>query len=146
MKLPVSDLPRSLAWYRMVFGAQPILEFPDEDDVVRGVACTLPGLGSSGVSLRENPAAAAAIAGFNALVLAVEDRAAIEAWTRRLDDLGVAHSPVIDATVGWLLVLHDPDGIEIHLYSEEHHGIDQTGRPGYGRPVRPSDEPAPPAH
>jgi len=42
---------------------------------------------------------------------------------------------VIDATVGWLLVFHDPDGTEIHLYSMERHGLDPTGRPRTGRRV-----------
>lgn len=59
-----------------------------------------------------------------------------EAWIERLDEIGIEHSPVIDATRGWIVVFHDPDGLELHLYTEEMHHIDQSSRPGYGRPVR----------
>lgn len=54
-------------------------------------------------------------------------------WVGHLDDLSVKHSPKIDATIGWMVVVHDPDGLEIHLYSRRSHGIDQDGRSGYGR-------------
>ncbi|GAA4537246.1 VOC family protein [Pseudonocardia xishanensis] len=132
VKLPVANLPRSLEFYREVFGFAPWLEFPDSDGVVRGVAGDLPGC-EGGLALRETPEAHSQ-PGLE-LLLGVADRAAIEEWTAHLDAAGVAHSPVIDASVGWLVVLHDPDGHEIHLYTEAEHGIDQTGRAGYGRRV-----------
>lgn len=133
VKLPVTDVRKSLEWYERVFDVRPQLEFPDENGVVRGVACFLPGCGDAGIALRENPDAHA-MAGLE-IIFSVTDRDALQEWVEHLDALGVAHSPVIDATVGWLLVLHDPDGHEIHLYSQQRHGIDQTDRPGYGRPV-----------
>lgn len=138
VKLPVSDLARSRTWYERVFGFIPETEFPDGDGVVRGVAGHLPGVADPALALREAPAAARGVAGFNLLNLAVEDRASVEAWAVRLDELGVEHSPVIEATIGWIIVLHDPDGIELHLYSRQRHGIDTAGRPGYGRPVAAS--------
>ena len=52
-----------------------------------------------------------------------------------LDRQGVSHSPVIDATISWLVALHDPDGHEIHLFTRERHHLDQSGRAGYGRPL-----------
>jgi catechol 2,3-dioxygenase-like lactoylglutathione lyase family enzyme len=132
VKLPVADLPKSLDFYRRAFGFAPWLEFPDDAGVVRGVAGDLPGC-DGGLALRETPEAHSQ-PGLE-LLLGVADKHAIEEWVAHLDALGVPHSPVIDATVGWLLVVHDPDGHEIHLYSEERHGIDQSGRPGYGRTV-----------
>lgn len=135
VKLPVRNLARSRAWYEEVFGFQAELEFPDDDGVVRGVAGTMAGCEQTWFALRESPSHASGVAGFNLLNLAVADKANLEAWVGRLDDLGVDHSPIIDATVGWLVVLNDPDGIELHLYSQERHGMDQTGRSGYGRPV-----------
>lgn len=33
VKLPVSDLTRSRAWYEQVFGFVPEIEFPDDDGV-----------------------------------------------------------------------------------------------------------------
>ncbi len=135
VKLPVTDLTRSLRWYQEVFGLEVYLEFPDDDGVVRGVACRAAGLGDTAIGLRENPAVARGIAGFDPVIWAVPDQAALEEWVTHLDTLGIAHSPVIDASIGWLLVFHDPDGLEIHLYTRTKHGIDQDGRSGYGRPT-----------
>jgi catechol 2,3-dioxygenase-like lactoylglutathione lyase family enzyme len=135
VKIPVTDLARSREWYERVFHLQVEWEFPDENGTLRGLAGTIPGLGNSLLALRENRAAAEGARGFDLVGLGVDDRQAIEQWAAYLDTLGIPHSPVIDASDGWLLVFHDPDGIELHLYSWEQHGIDQTGRSGYGRRV-----------
>ncbi|MFF8598303.1 VOC family protein [Streptomyces sp. NPDC015232] len=135
VKIPVTDLPRSLDWYRRVLGFRTVIEFPDEQGVVRGVGGTMPGLDGTLVALRENPEAARGCAGFDPVSFAIRDRADAEAWAAHLDALGVEHSPVIEASIGWLLVFEDPDGLVLHLYSWAGHGQDHTDRPGYGRPV-----------
>jgi len=136
VKFPVSDLATSRAWYERVLGFVVTLEFEDEDGVVRGVAGSAPGLGAVDIALRENPQAAKGFAGFDPVSFGIADREAADAWAAWLDSVGVDHSPVIDATVGWIVSFHDPDGTEIKLYSFATHDIDQSGRPGYGRPVR----------
>lgn len=135
VKIPVTDLPRSLAWYGRVFGFRPTVEFPDEEGVIRGVAGQMPGLGDTLVAFRENPEAAQGCQGFDPVGFAVADRADAERWAAHLDSLDIPHSPIIDASIGWLLVFDDPDGLELHLYTWAEHGIDQSGRRGYGRPV-----------
>ena len=136
VKFPVTDLARSRGWYERVFGLRPVLEFRDDHDgVVRGIAYDVPGVPGLQVALRENPDAARGIAGFDPVSFAIADRSAAEAWVTRLDELGIEHSPVIDATIGWLVIFHDPDGTEIHLYTMETHGLDPVGRPHTGRPV-----------
>ena len=67
VKLPVTDLQRSLSWYQQVFDVAPWFEFPDADGVVRGVLFTVPGLIDSGLALRENAEVAHGIAGFDPL-------------------------------------------------------------------------------
>ena len=62
VKIPVSDLAASRRWYADVFGLTEVMEWPDADGVVRGVA--LSGLGTVLLALREHPAAAAATHGF----------------------------------------------------------------------------------
>jgi catechol 2,3-dioxygenase-like lactoylglutathione lyase family enzyme len=143
VKLPVLDVQASLRWYRTVFGARPFMEFPDDDGVVRGVAMHLPGCGEAILALRHNPHAQP-MAGLE-VIYSVDDRDALTKWIAHLDECGVTHSPVVDATVGWLVVLHDLDGHEIHLYTEQRHDIEQSGRAGYGRPVAgsPPDPMAP---
>jgi catechol 2,3-dioxygenase-like lactoylglutathione lyase family enzyme len=125
IKIPVTDLARSIEWYSSVFGLRPVLEFPDDDGVLRGVACEAPGLDGTMVALRENPGVARAIAGFDPVLWGVTDREGIEEWIAHLDALGIRHSPVIEATVGWLVVFHDLDGVEHHLYTRTRHGAPQ---------------------
>ena len=139
IKLPVSNLRASARWYHQVFGATPILEFADaEDGVVRGLAFDLPGM-KDGLALREAPDHVAGVSGFNLAVWSVPAEADIDEWMTRLDELGVEHSPKIAATVGWMLIFNDPDGIEHHLYTTEPHGIDRADEPRAGRPARVED-------
>ncbi|MEU7852409.1 VOC family protein [Nonomuraea sp. NPDC049141] len=135
VKIPVSDLTRSVQWYGQVFGFAVTTEFPEADGTVLGVAGTVPGLGDTQLTLRVNRDAAQGCVGFDPVSFAVDDLADVHAWAAHLDTLGVAHSPVIEATVGWLLVFDDPDGISLHLYSWAGHGVDHSDRPGYGRAV-----------
>ena len=132
-KLPVRDLVVTSRWYARVLGWQRAMEFPDDNGVVVGAAGRLPGDSPAGLAFRVNPEATAQ-AGLE-LAVAVETKEDLERWMAHLDRQGVPHSPVIDATISWLVVLHDPDGHEIHLMTHETHGIDQSGRAGYGRLV-----------
>jgi catechol 2,3-dioxygenase-like lactoylglutathione lyase family enzyme len=135
VKLPVTDLERSLSWYRQVFNVVPEMEFPDEHGVVRGVVCSVPGLVDGGISLREDPEAAKGFAGFDPMGWYVTDLPALQGWAALLDHLDIPHSPVIVASEGWLLTFRDPDDIGHHLYTRATHGIDSAGRPGFGRRV-----------
>ncbi|MEW1830898.1 VOC family protein [Streptomyces sp. NPDC088196] len=135
VKMPVTDLDRSRDWYGRVLGFKVTYEFQDEDGVVRGVAGEVPGLGDSMLCLRVNSQAAQGCQGFDPVSFAVRDRADAEAWAAHLDTLGVPHSPVIEASIGWLLVFSDPDGLDLHLYSWAAHGVDHGDVAGYGRPV-----------
>ncbi|MFC5728085.1 MULTISPECIES: VOC family protein [Nocardioides] len=141
VKLPVRDLVESRDWYERVFGFTVELEFPDADGVVRGITGHLVGVPGTWLGLRESPTHAAGVAGFNLVNFAVADRPALEEWATRLDELGIRHSRVIEASIGWIVVLDDPNGIELHLYTQTRHGIDQSARPGYGRPVPAPPEP-----
>jgi catechol 2,3-dioxygenase-like lactoylglutathione lyase family enzyme len=135
VKLPVTDLAVSLSWYQQVFGVVPEMEFPDEAGVVRGVVCSIPGIADTGIALREDADAAQRYAGFDPIAWHVADLAAVGAWAALLDRLGIDHSAVIEASEGWLLAFHDPDGIGHHLYTRATHGIDRSGQPGAGRRV-----------
>jgi catechol 2,3-dioxygenase-like lactoylglutathione lyase family enzyme len=135
VKFPVTDLARSTEWYARVFGFRVTIEFSEADGVVRGVGGEVPGLGDTLVTLRHNPKAAEGFKGFDPVSFAVDDVADIEAWAGHLDELGIPHSPVIEASVGWLLGFTDPDGLELHLYTWATHGSDHSDKAGYGRPV-----------
>jgi catechol 2,3-dioxygenase-like lactoylglutathione lyase family enzyme len=135
VKIPVTDLSRSLRWYREVFGLRPTVEFRDADGVVRGLSGEMPGLGPTLAALRVNPAAVEGSRGFDPVSFAVRTRDDLAAWAAHLDSLEVKRSPLIEASLGWLLVFDDPDGLTLHLYTWAEHGIDQSHRPGYGTPI-----------
>jgi catechol 2,3-dioxygenase-like lactoylglutathione lyase family enzyme len=114
VKFPVRDLGRSRDWYERVLGLRVEREFADDDGVVRGVGGDVDGVP---VALRVHETAATGLAGFDPVCFAIADRAAAEAWIARLDELGVEHPPMIEATTGWMVRVADPDGTEIRLYS-----------------------------
>jgi catechol 2,3-dioxygenase-like lactoylglutathione lyase family enzyme len=124
LKLPVTDLERSSRWYAEVLGTRRIeaLDHRRPDGALFAVILDAPGLGTR-IELRLDPATAAALAGYDFLTLAVEDRSALDGWTAHLDSLGVPHSPPIVAMSGWLLVVPDPDGLRLRLYTNEPHGL-----------------------
>jgi catechol 2,3-dioxygenase-like lactoylglutathione lyase family enzyme len=135
LKIPVTDLSRSIDWYTRVFGLRVTMEFPDANGTVLGIVGEVPGLGDTQLTLRVNATAARGCHGFDPISYAVDDHSDVEAWAGFLDRVEVSHSPVIEASVGWLLVFDDPDGIQIHIYRRAAHGLNHSDEPGYGRHV-----------
>jgi len=122
VKLPVTDVARSGEWYRRVLGFELDLEFV-EDGVLMGLALRDPG-GTVRLAVRHDPTRAAALAGFDPIALGVPDRDDLEAWQRRLDGLGQPHGGIVTGHQGWAIVgLHDPDGIEVRLYTLANHNL-----------------------
>lgn len=118
VKLPVSDIARSRAWYERVLGFAMALEFV-EDGVVRGVALHRDGC-PAGLALRHDPDRAKALSGFDALALQVPTREDVHAWKAALDEAGEPHGGIVTGHRGGtvLIGLHDPDGTEIRLYAD----------------------------
>jgi catechol 2,3-dioxygenase-like lactoylglutathione lyase family enzyme len=123
LKLPVSDLDRSVAFWEDAFAARRVAELDHVDDDGRRYACILdvPGLGTR-LELRLDPSWAAATDGRDPVTLAVDDRAALVAWRRHLSDLDVPHSGEIASLRAWITVVEDPDGTRLRLYTLEQHG------------------------
>jgi len=76
----VTDLGRSVAWYRALFG--------DEHD-----------------------------AGLDHVGFGCANRAELESWQARLDELGYAHGGIVDAHYGSGLSFRDPDGIALEFFA-----------------------------
>jgi catechol 2,3-dioxygenase-like lactoylglutathione lyase family enzyme len=125
IKIPVTDLVRSRSWYERVFDLEPLMEFPDDDGVVRGVSYR--SQGGFAFALRENPEAARGIAGFDPFAIMLRGQADAEQWAARLDELGVTHSPVTEIPIGWLLAFEDPDGMQLRFYTLDERGADAEG-------------------
>lgn len=123
LKVPVSDLDASLAFYERALGAERI---PEADHfrpsgALFAVICRVPGLGTL-LELRLHPVRALLQRGFDPVTMLVPGVADLEEWGRHLDDLGVAHSPVLTGIQAWLMVVPDPDGTALRLYTRQTHG------------------------
>lgn len=116
LKLPVSDIGRSLAWYESRLGYTTTNEFV-EDGVLMGIAMGHPN-GGPGMAIRLDPARAEAAAGFDYFAIGVPGKDAIDALAAHLTSMGETHAGVLRTPVGWVLPgAHDPDGHEIRFYT-----------------------------
>ncbi len=116
LKLPVTDLARSLEWYRSRLGYEVTMEFV-EDGVLMGIAMSHPN-GGPDVALRLDPERAAAAAGFDYFAIGVPGHEAIDDLAAHLTASGDAHEGVHRIPIGWVLPgLLDPDGYEVRFYT-----------------------------
>jgi catechol 2,3-dioxygenase-like lactoylglutathione lyase family enzyme len=118
IKLPVSDVRRSRAWYERVLGFEPVMEFVENGELM-GVALRREGCPAQ-IALRHDPARAHALSGFDAVALLVATRDDVRHWEAALDGIGESHGGLVTGHKGGsvLVGLHDPDGIEIRLYAD----------------------------
>jgi catechol 2,3-dioxygenase-like lactoylglutathione lyase family enzyme len=125
LKFPVSDLAVSLRWWERALGAerQPKWDHFTPDGRLFAYILHVPGIDIP-IELRLAPEAAAAVSGFDPVTLAVATETDLKNWAARLDAAEVPHSPVLRGLLGWLLALHDPDGLAIRLHTRETHGWD----------------------
>ena len=118
VKLPVSDVARSRAWYQRVLGFESVIDFVETGELM-GVALRRDGCPVQ-LALRRDPDRASALAGFDALALLVPTRDQVRVWRDVLDEAGEPHGGLVTGHGGGtvLVGLHDPDGIEIRLYAD----------------------------
>jgi catechol 2,3-dioxygenase-like lactoylglutathione lyase family enzyme len=119
VKIPVSDLPRSVEWYSRAFDLRLAWEFV-EDGVVRGAVLTDPSTGLLvGLRHREAVPGRPAFPGFDLFSFGVASPEALAALVERFDALGVEHSPLFDRGPGGGVQLDvpDPDGTVIRFLS-----------------------------
>jgi len=119
--LTVTDLDTSLAWYRDVLGfeAVPQLSYDHPDGGGHAAVTVQPGSNTVLVLHHHDANGGERFAesrtGLDHVCFRVPDRAAIEAWERRFERLGVQHSPVAEQSGALFLVFRDPDGIQLEL-------------------------------
>jgi glyoxylase I family protein len=116
----VSDLARSTAWYADLFGSQPVL---DEDVEAGGFHHTVFAIGGGalfGLHKHLNPGSAAfdeRSAGLDHISFGCSDRAELETWASRLEELGIEHGGIVDAHYGSGVSFRDPDGIALEFFA-----------------------------
>jgi catechol 2,3-dioxygenase-like lactoylglutathione lyase family enzyme len=131
VKLPVSDLDASLAWYARVLGArhQPQFDHLDERGVRYAVILMVPGT-EVPLELRWAPRAARATAGYDPIDFAAGSADDVAAWVAHLDAEHVEHSPVTQGGAGKILVFPDPDGTFLRMLELPAGGIEDIDMSG----------------
>ncbi len=117
VSLTVRNLRQSETWYCNVLGferAEEVHEAHFDSVVLRHPDTPL------ALSLRQHHGASTARfdetrTGLDHVAFAVDDRSDLEAWAVRLQELKVEHSPLVDLDWGSVIVLRDPDHIQLEL-------------------------------
>jgi catechol 2,3-dioxygenase-like lactoylglutathione lyase family enzyme len=118
--LTVRDLSVSAPWYAALFGAEPVIDEDTDPDLHHTVwvvgTDTLIGLHQHG-----RPAPAEDFSeyrvGLDHVAFGVADRDQLDKWAARLDELGIEHGEVKEASYGTGLAFRDPDGIALELFA-----------------------------
>jgi catechol 2,3-dioxygenase-like lactoylglutathione lyase family enzyme len=116
----VSDLGRSIAWYADLFGSAPVL---DEDVEAGSFHHTVFALGGGhlfGLHQHATPGKEQfdeRSPGLDHVSFACADRAELEKWSVRLDELDIARGEIVDAHYGSGLSFRDPDGIALEFFA-----------------------------
>jgi glyoxylase I family protein len=114
----VRDVDASAAWYQDLFGMQLLLQADDENVRVRVLAHPDSGLI---IGLREYPghktgAFSEFRTGLDHIAFTVSSRDELEAWQDVLAERGITFSPIAESPIGTLVVLRDPDNIQLELW------------------------------
>lgn len=119
--ITVTDLDRSTRWYTALLGSEPVL---DEDETIGNFHHTVFALdGGQLFGLHTHPGQRSTEtfdehrAGLDHISFACADRAELESWSARLDELGIKHGDIVDAHYGSGLSFRDPDNIALEFFA-----------------------------
>lgn len=120
LDLSVSDVEESAAWYVSTLGLKRLRRSDLDNRIMIVLLHEATGLiigllqhhEASGDAFDEHRT------GLDHIGFGVGDRAELDEWEARLDELGVPHSPVTDAPSGSgsALVFRDPDNIQLEFW------------------------------
>jgi catechol-2,3-dioxygenase len=116
--LTVRDLSVSVPWYTELLGSDPVL---DEDTgpfrhvvwLINGTLLGLHQFPDTDISVPFTERRA----GLDHVAFAAADRAELERWQKRLDQLGIGHGGIQVASYGSGLSFRDPDGLPLEFFA-----------------------------
>jgi catechol 2,3-dioxygenase-like lactoylglutathione lyase family enzyme len=116
IKLPVTDLARSVTWYRTLLGLRLWAEFV-EDGVLRG-AGLIDAEGRFTIALRDRTVCAGrpTLRGFDVVAFLPAARSVLDDLIGRCDRLGITHLGIEETPAGPRLDIPDPDGTVLRFY------------------------------
>jgi catechol-2,3-dioxygenase len=114
----VSDLDRSRQWYQRLIGSDPVLD--EDTGTFHHVVWLLGGtlLGIHGFTdLASTDAFNERRPGLDHVAFGCANRAELEKWETKLNELGIANGGVVDAPYGSGLSFRDPDNIALEFFA-----------------------------
>jgi catechol-2,3-dioxygenase len=115
----VRDLSVSVPWYEALLDAKPALD----EDTDPGFHHTVYLIGNGnlfGLHQHTTPAPDEQFSeyrvGLDHVAFGCADRAELERWESRLDELGIEHGGIKDASYGSGLSFRDPDGVALEFF------------------------------
>jgi glyoxylase I family protein len=118
--LTVRDLAVSIPWYEALLGAQPVLDEDTDPNMHHTVYLVGNGM-LLGLHQHDTPAPTERFSefrvGLDHVAFGCADRAELEKWASRLEELSIDHGGVKDAHYGSGLSFRDPDGIALEFFA-----------------------------
>lgn len=137
VKLPVTDLARSVAFYCDLLDLRLAGEFREQGEL-RGAQLMHPSGFGIAVRMREYCAGQPDLAGFDVFALEVESVDELHAFAARADELEYTRSEVFDrGEYGAALDIVDPDNTVVRLlannpfHADRFVGVDTDGKGGF---------------
>jgi catechol 2,3-dioxygenase-like lactoylglutathione lyase family enzyme len=116
----VRDLSVSVPWYEALFGTEPVIDEDTEPELHHTVYMigngTLIGLHQHQRSAPDGAFSEFRV-GLDHVAFGCSDRGELEKWALRLDELGIAHGDIKDASYGSGISFRDPDGIALEFFA-----------------------------
>jgi glyoxylase I family protein len=117
--LTVTDLDRSRPWYQSLFGAPPVID--EDTGPFHHVVWLLGGQTLVGIhqfpDLHGSDPFDERRLGLDHLAFACANRAELEQWESKLNDLGIDNGGIVDAPYGSGLSFRDPDNIALEFFA-----------------------------
>lgn len=118
--LTVRDLAVSVPWYEALLDAEPVLD-EDTDPNMHHTVYLLGNGTLIGLHQHETPAPDETFSefriGLDHVAFGVANRQELERWAARLDELGIAHDAIKDASYGSGVSFRDPDNIPLEFFA-----------------------------
>jgi catechol-2,3-dioxygenase len=116
--LTVRALDVSGPWYRALIGENPIID-EETDDGFHHIVWELTGGTLLGIHQHHRRAPQGTFSelqlGLDHVAFGCENRASLENWDARLDELGIEHDAIVDVPYGSVLSFRDPDNIALEF-------------------------------
>ena len=118
--LTVSDLDVSRPWYRELFGADPVMDEMEDAGTYHHAVWAFPNGTLLGIHQHRKASSDEPFdelrPGLDHVGFTLNDRDELEGWRLRLDELGVKHGGIVEASYGAGLSFRDPDNNALEFF------------------------------